>query len=384
MKNSVLSLSFFLLSGLFTPSFAATHSDCLKHQCLAVIDAGSTGSRLHLYTYDIDKTKSPINIKETWVKKIKPGFAMLEPSQAVIDNYLNNLFADTPSANLSIYFYATGGMRLLPQPKQKILYGLLQNWFVHHPQWHLKASKTVTGSEEGLFGWLAVNYQLGAFNSDEQKPVGVMDMGGASVQITFPIENTDGIKESDLKKLKLYGREIKLFTHSFLGLGQTETSHQFFESSDCFASNYELPTGLPAMGQAQSCKEEVSTLINNVHHVSTVVQPIMQANSIDKWFVLGGLVYLVQSKPFQFDNYKFSTQALLEQADLQVCHQQWTSLSAQYPGNDYLYVYCLFPSYYYALIVDGYGIQPQQEINYLPSTQSGDWTLGVVLNQHVG
>ncbi|MCA0403440.1 MAG: hypothetical protein LCH30_06515 [Proteobacteria bacterium] len=51
----------------------------------------------------------------------------------------------------------------------------------------------------------------------------------------------------------------------------------------------------------------------------------------------------------------------------------------QYPTDDYLYGYCLFSAYYYALMVDGYGIEPQKAISYMQPTQSSDWTIGVVL-----
>ena len=32
-------------------------------------------------------------------------------------------------------------------------------------------------------------------------------------------------------------------------------------------------------------------------------------------------------------------------------------------------------------MVDGYGFSPNQEVNYVPSAQNLDWTMGVVLHQ---
>lgn len=52
------------------------------------------------------------------VKKIKPGIATIEANQATMDAYLTTLFSGAPEENLEVYFYATAGMRLLPQPKQ--------------------------------------------------------------------------------------------------------------------------------------------------------------------------------------------------------------------------------------------------------------------------
>ncbi|WP_028389661.1 multidrug DMT transporter permease [Legionella fairfieldensis] len=353
--------------------------DCRQHQCVSVVDAGSTGSRLHIYTYDLDKTNTPINIKELWSKKVKPGFATLETNQATLDAYLTILFADAPADHLPVYFYATAGMRLLPQAKQAQRYALLKNWFAGQSQWQLRSARTITGREEGVFGWLAVNYQLGAFSNNDKNSLGVMDMGGASVQVTFPMENTEAINHADIQELDLYGRHLKLFTHSFLGLGQNELSHQFLDVTSCFSQNYELSTGVPATGDAYRCEGEIAVLINAVHHVNDVVQPALKINPIERWFVLGGVAELTKSPPFHFEANQFTNQALLDQAETQICQQQWTDLSAQYPANDFLYAYCLFPSYYYALIVEGYGLSSQQKIGYMPDNQGGDWTLGVVL-----
>ncbi|CEG61292.1 multidrug DMT transporter permease [Legionella micdadei] len=364
-------------------SFAinAASTECQQHQCVAVVDAGSTGSRLHIYAYDTDLSNTPINIKELWSKKIKPGIATIESNQATVDAYLTILFSGAPEGNLPVYFYATAGMRLLPAPKQKHFYNLVQNWFANQSQWQLKSSKTITGSEEGLYGWLAVNYKLGTLNTEGKNTVGTMDMGGASVQIAFPVERTDGIKATDIQQIDLYGRHLQLFVHSFLGLGQTEVTHQYLDATSCFANEYELPNGSAAEGEAATCKAEVASLLNGVHRVNQIVQPAIDANPISNWFVIGGMAELVQSPPFQFPTNQFTNESLLEQANTQVCHQPWSSLSSLYPGNEYLYGYCLFPAYYYALMVDGYGVPPQQPINYLTANQVGDWTLGVVFSQ---
>ncbi|WP_419420682.1 multidrug DMT transporter permease [Legionella sp. D16C41] len=373
----------FCLAGLFYTStlFAVSSSGCEQQQCVVVIDVGSTGSRLHLYSYDLDKTNSPIEITERFNKKIKPGFATIEANEATIDAYLTILFSGVPESNYPVYFYATAGMRLLPQAKQQQLYSLVNNWFQTHSNWQLAAAKTISGNDEGLYGWLALNYRLNKLSDD--KPVGYMDMGGASVEIAFPIISNQASNSKDVKDIDLYGKHFKVYIHSFLGLGQTEVTHQFLDTNSCFIKDYEMPTGELASGDAYQCKSEVSALMNAVHHVNQVVQPILSSTTVTNWYVGGGLEELAKSQPFTFSNNHFTSQELLEQANSLVCNQQWQDLSAQYAANDYLYGYCLFPAYYYALMVDGYGIKPDQALNYLPSEQSTDWSLGVVLQQKV-
>lgn len=51
--------------------------------------------------------------------------------------------------------------------------------------------------------------------------VGALDFGGASTQITFATQD-DIEDETDLMKLRLYGYEYSVYTHSFLCYGQDE------------------------------------------------------------------------------------------------------------------------------------------------------------------
>lgn len=387
-KTSILALYKLMLRILvflsciiaIVPNVFAEAASCKEHSCVAIIDAGSTGSRLHIYSYDLDDTNTPVNIEEVSVNKVKPGFASIEPNYATIDAYLTTLLASASFQHIPVYFYATAGMRLLPQSKQKKYYDELERWFKQQSQWQLIEAKTITGNDEALFDWIAVNYKLGTLKSAQNKSVGVMDMGGASVQIVFPIPKNDEINQRNQVELDLYGQHINLYVHSFLGLGQTEMSHQFLNSVTCFANNYPLPDGESGQGNAPSCEEEVSSLMNSVHKVNQQIQPLLASNPVDEWYSLGGLSNLATSKLFHFENSQLTNQSLLQQGDNQICHQQWESLNSRYPNDEYLYQYCLLSSYYYALMVDGYGIYPDQAVHYIPPEQNLDWTIGVVLH----
>ncbi|WP_242602079.1 multidrug DMT transporter permease [Legionella yabuuchiae] len=356
---------------------------CYPDSCVAVVDAGSTGTRLHVYSFERNQSQLPINIKEVWSKQIRPGFATLEPSQDTVNAYLNILFSDALATNIPVYFYATAGMRLLSGPKQASYYNALRQWFKHHSQWKLIDSKTISGREEGLFGWLSVNYQLKVLDQDKpENYAGVMDMGGASVQIVFPVKHTENINPEDIVEVDVYGKKIKLYAHSFLGLGQTVFAYQFLDERSCFANNYQLPSGVTGQGDSQTCQAGVSKLINLVHEVNGKVQPVLAEKQSEKWYVLGGIKYLLEDKPFHFEEDHFTSEQLLEQGNNEVCNKSWEELTTENPNHETLYNYCLLPSYYYALIVNGYGLNAEQPIYMLPGQNSADWTLGVVLHQH--
>ena len=363
-----------------TTSAHAEFTPCKQQQCIAVVDAGSTGSRLHIYAYDLDESNSPININELWNNKVTPGFATIAANTNTINVYLNDLFSGAPEHQMPVYFYATAGMRLVALPKQAKYYGELRNWFAKQNQWQLADAKTITGKDEALFDWLSVNYQLGTLQNTEKGTVGVMDMGGASVQIVFPLQKQSDINTKSQATIELYGHKINLYVQSFLGLGQTEVLHQFLNSSYCFVNNYILPDGGMGQGNASACTQEVSSLINEVHKVSNQIQPLITANPVDSWYTLGGINNLVDNSLFQFDNNQMTSQQLLQQANSQICNQQWDNLNEQFPSDEYVYQYCLLSAYYYALMVNGYGLSPEQTVHYFTPQNDLGWSLGVVLH----
>lgn len=371
-----------VLSLLIVNEASALSTTCEKHSCVAVIDAGSTGSRLHVFAYDLNTYNQPAHIQEIWSKRIKPGLSSINPNKESISAYLSILLNDAPERHLPVYFYATAGMRLLSKPQQQLIYGIIHQWFSDQSEWALLDAKTITGREEGVFGWLSVNYQLGAFENAKKPLVGVMDMGGASVQITFPVDKDDAILASDKAKIQVGSRQLTLYVHSFLGLGQTVMAHQFLDVPSCFSMGYILPNELTGEGDVAGCRQNITKLINDVHNVNDVMRGPMSHSIVSTWDTIGGNASLAKSPLFHFNGKTFTTQGLLDQADNQICHHQWQDLYNQYPTIDSLYEHCLFSAYYYALMVDGYGISSQQPIQYSSNEQDIDWSLGVVLQQH--
>ena len=370
---------------LFTSVASADTSPtvCQTQPCVAIVDAGSTGTRLHIYAYDEDDQKNPIHVHEVWRKKITPGFSSIQPNTTAIYAYLNDLFADAPSNNIPVYFYATAGMRLISDLQQKRYYETLTHWFSTQSQWSLLEAKTITGQEEGVFGWLAVNYKLGRLQSLDEPFVGLMDMGGASVQVTFPVSKSNTTHQNNQTDIDIYNKHISLFAASFLGLGQTEISHQHFNTSACFSHGYPLPTGEPAEGDADTCQQEITKSINLVHGVHATVAPTMEANAMPTWYAISGISNLVKTPAFNFKNNEFTSRELLEQADQALCQPLWDTLIQRYPNDDYLFVNCLSASYYYALMVQGYGFFPEQTIHSLSKDEEPDWTLGAALHANI-
>lgn len=362
-------------------SVFADKSECLNHHCIAIIDAGSSGSRLHVYAYDLDKTNTPIDIREIWNRKALPGLSTIEHEHRSIAVYMEKLFTDAPTALMPVYFYSTAGMRLLPKAHHKNVNHLVAEWFDKQYYWRLVEARTISGNEEGLFAWLATNYQLKLLDQSEKPLAGVMDIGGASVQIVVPLKDNTNLRKDDIVEIDLYGKKHIVFSHSFLGLGQNEMGHQYFDLKYCYPIEFELPSRRPGKGDAHTCTNEISILINSVHYVKKKVHAVIEANPVESWYIMGGITNLLNDKIFPLNNQTFSNRELITFADKEICHQKWSTLETTYPDNFMIYNYCMLPSFLYALIVEGYGLPEQQEINFMPPNKTADWTIGAVL-QH--
>ncbi|KAG8217940.1 nucleoside phosphatase family-domain-containing protein [Butyriboletus roseoflavus] len=94
----------------------------------------------------------------------------------------------------------------------------------------------ITGEEEGLFGWIAVNYLMDGFigrHKDEKTTYGFLDMGGASTQIAFePADEDVKANETALVDVRLRllgGAEIKhkVFVTTWLGYGANKARERY-------------------------------------------------------------------------------------------------------------------------------------------------------------
>ena len=371
-----------ILIGLLLSSFGFSASIAPENQFIAVVDAGNSGSKLHIYSYKVDGSNMPFEINNVFTKKIEPGLASIELNQGSINQYLSSLFSDVPYRHIPTYFYATSGMRMLSFARQQAYYAKVTHWFTMQSQWELVALKTLRGREEALYGWVAVNYELGALSSKSTPLVSVVDTGSASLQIAMPIDSVDGMNQDDYVNVDIYGRHVSLFIKSFLGLGQDEIRSQYLDNPDCFSKHYPLPNGSLAEGDFELCKQRMKPLINDIHQVDSKVKSLIQKQPEQTWYIIGGISAMLQERPFVFEHNEFTTEELGEKTNQQVCQQDWSILGILYQKNKYLFANCLSASYFYSLFVDGLGVSASQKIHYISNKIStNDWTLGVIFYQ---
>ena len=135
-------------------------------------------------------------------------------------------------------------MRLLQPEKQAEILLETCRFLVNHSYFKIdepsaagpcgSSVRIITGEEEGLFGWIAVNYLMDGFSgpSSNHTTYGFLDMGGASTQIAFEpsVESQSKTKNLiDVRLRLLGGEEIhhKVFVTTWLGYGTNQARERY-------------------------------------------------------------------------------------------------------------------------------------------------------------
>ncbi|CAK7274598.1 Golgi apyrase [Sporothrix epigloea] len=244
-----------------------------KHRWGVIIDAGSSGSRLHVYRWKDpsraikDASKEDLHnlpkLKTKWTKKIRPGISTFgeTPARVGVDHlqelvdYALQVVPEDMVADTPIFLMATAGMRFLPQSQQDALLRETCSYLGKHTSFSLpdcsQNIQVISGETEGLFGWLAANYLLGGFDYEKYErgqihpTYGFLDMGGASAQIAFAPNSTEAAEHADSLKLirlrTLDGNpsEYRVFTATWLGFGVNKARESYVNS--LVAAHKDLP-----------------------------------------------------------------------------------------------------------------------------------------------
>ena len=209
-----------------------------ENQFLLMIDAGSHGTRLHIFQYPMrvqdpnGRRKDLVSIpKEIFQFRTSPGISamtgtpelagkkclgpLVEQAQTQLVKYgvKRDDFAEIP-----VFLKATAGMRDLNVDARQAIMDSIRAYLQQTP-FHTRQDsvRVISGEEEGFFGWMTVNAAYGTLLKPANETIGALDMGGASAQVTFFPLNTSIIE--DFYEVYLGGSPIRVYSHSFLGYG---------------------------------------------------------------------------------------------------------------------------------------------------------------------
>nr|XP_035965903.1 ectonucleoside triphosphate diphosphohydrolase 6 isoform X2 [Halichoerus grypus] len=207
-----------------------------------MFDAGSTGTRVHIFQFARQPGETPTLTHETF-KALKPGLSAyaddVEKSTSGIQELLDVAKQDVPFdfwKATPLVLKATAGLRLLPGEKAQKLLQKVKEVFKASP--FLVGDDCVSimnGTDEAsqVIHMPSVTLSCRRFSVDHcqlpnslktpgKSSVGMLDLGGGSTQITFLPRVEDTLQTSPpgyLTSLQMFNRTYKLYSYSYLGLG---------------------------------------------------------------------------------------------------------------------------------------------------------------------
>lgn len=192
-----------------------------------VFDAGSTGSRIHVFKFNVDKSDLTL-ISDTF-EQLKPGLSSYadDPQKAAesLKPLLDTAMKTVPKnmqSQTTLSLKATAGLRLLPGDKADKILDAVTAYLKKYPfKMAADAVSIMDGKDEGAFAWLTLNYLLGKLGHGPAATVAAIDLGGGSVQEAFAMtsEEAKSAPSKYLTKLKAGPHEYHVYVHSYLGYG---------------------------------------------------------------------------------------------------------------------------------------------------------------------
>ncbi|MCJ1329801.1 Guanosine-diphosphatase [Thelotrema lepadinum] len=212
-----------------------------------MIDAGSTGSRIHVYRFNNCGPTPELEHEEFAMTATKSGGSGLssyatdsgldaEGAAKSLDPLMKVAVDFVPDAYKSctpVAVKATAGLRMKGETQSKQILEAVRNRLeTVYPFPVVSREKggvvIMDGSDEGVYAWITTNYLLGKIGGPDHSPTAAtFDLGGGSTQIVFeptfksPSKGMpEKLAEGDHKYvLDFGGRNFELYQHSHLGYG---------------------------------------------------------------------------------------------------------------------------------------------------------------------
>ncbi|CAG8504338.1 7538_t:CDS:2 [Paraglomus occultum] len=200
-------------------------------QYALMIDAGSTGSRIHVYRFNYCNN-SP-QLEDEVFHHVEPGLSSYDDKPEAAAESLDVLMAvalkHVPAQLHSctpVAVKATAGLRLLGSKKSLRILNAVRKRLESRYPFPIIANEGVAimdGRDEGVYAWITVNYLLQRIGSAHKQPTAaIFDLGGGSTQIVFEPDSAEdsAVAPGEHRyELQYGGHTYVLYQHSYLDYG---------------------------------------------------------------------------------------------------------------------------------------------------------------------
>ncbi|XP_074538766.1 ectonucleoside triphosphate diphosphohydrolase 3 [Halichoeres trimaculatus] len=405
-----------------------------------VIDSGSSRSNVYLYEWPGEKENETGVVTEKENCRVAgDGISemMVDPekdakSWEAFSSCMDRIKKAIPAEKhktTPLFLGATAGMRLLHEKDEQRSNAILESLrgYLGSLPFNFQNASIISGQEEGLYGWVTVNYLMGNFvernflnkyiRPDGAETVGSMDLGGASTQIAFAVQ--DKLQGPDYMHIKLYGYPYNVYTHSFLCYGKNEAEKRVLDkvirgASDpsyivnpCYPAGFNITLKASAIYDTECTEtpksynpdqefffvgvkdsDKCGSIVKSIFDFNNCSASQCSFNGVEQPPVTGdfmayaGFFYtaraLVGEQPSDFDQFNASV--------TKFCHSDWKVLRAEktWISDRYLRTYCYAAHYVFTLLADGYKFDEKtwKNINFQKQVKdtSIGWSLGYMLS----
>jgi len=271
---------------VFALAGVVAHADSrVSHEFFAVCDAGSSGTRVYIFRRHLSggvglKIRDINRLRTVQVKTTKPGLSSYaHDPKAAVKSFLS-LFQSVAGAipenqrkATPVAIYGTAGMRALDAKQQGDLWSEVEAGLRESDEFPFSTERlelrTATGEDEGRWAMLSANYLASTVSDnlhhDEQSPpfVGVLDLGGASEQIAFPLPVAS--KSRDLEESTVFANSLQGFGMAKV-LEHLHTRHGH-EAAVCYMPGHAveiegISTKVTGAGDGPACRQLLKRIIH--------------------------------------------------------------------------------------------------------------------------
>ncbi|XP_027349653.1 nucleoside-triphosphatase-like [Abrus precatorius] len=392
-----------------------------------IFDAGSTGSRVHVFHFDQNLDLLHIGNDLEYYNKITPGLSAYadNPQQAAASlipllEEAEDVVPETLHPKTPLKLGATAGLRLLDGDASEKILEAVREMFKNRSSLNVQsdAVSIIDGTQEGSYLWVAVNYLLGKLGKKFTKTIGVIDLGGGSVQMAYAVSRFTAKnapkppqgEEPYTKKIVLKGKKYDLYVHSYLHFGREASRAEILKvtggsANPCLLAGFDgtyTYSGEEYEAYAPTTGSNYDECRDIILKALKVDAPCANPNCTFGGIWDGGKgsgqrtiyatssFYYLTSEVGIADPNKPSSKIHpvdLENGAKKACALTFEEAKSTYPllAEGRLPYVCMDLTYQYALLVDGFGLDPLQEITvaiqieYQNSLVETAWPLGTAI-----
>ncbi|KAJ3192006.1 Guanosine-diphosphatase [Irineochytrium annulatum] len=246
-------------------STPAPNRPLIQHALM--IDAGSTGSRIHVFKFHYCDGPTPTLLGEIF-HQLKPGLSYYKEDAVGAAKSLDPLLQKAVEAVpkqawpcTPIAVKATAGLRLLGKTESEAILAAVRSRLESEYGFRVVENEGVSimdGADEGVFAWITTNYLLGRLSAPNDPTAAIMDLGGGSTQIVFePLVKDPPLAKGDHRFELTFNNHLHvLYQHSYLKYGLMEARKSLLAA----AARYELIPTHPCLPRGE--------VMNGTHPVS--------------------------------------------------------------------------------------------------------------------